>query len=94
MTILQIEHTISSFEGWKEAFDSDPINRKDCGVRHYLVFRPVDDPNYVIVHLGFDTVTDAKETLGKLERLWQKVEGSILINPQTRILDIAEAVEV
>jgi hypothetical protein len=94
MTILQIEHTISSFEGWKEAFDSDPINRKDCGVRHYLVFRPVDDPNYVIVHLGFDTLTDAEETLAKLERLWQKVEGSILINPQTRILDIAEAVEV
>lgn len=94
MTILQIEHSISSFEIWKETFDADPINRKECGVKHYLVFRPEDDPNYVILHLGFDTVSDARETLGKLEVLWQKVEGSILINPQTRILHIADAVEI
>ena len=94
MTILQIEHTISSFEGWKEAFEADPINRKDSGVRHYMIYRPVDDPNYVIIHLGFDTVAEARETLGKLEKLWQKVEGSILINPQTRILRITDDMEI
>jgi hypothetical protein len=94
MTILQIEHPISSFEGWRETFDADPVNRKECGVRHYLVFRPVDDPNYVIIHLGFDTAAEAKDMLGKLEVLWQKLEGSILINPRTRILEIAAAVEV
>jgi hypothetical protein len=94
MTILQIEHPVSSFESWREAFDADPINRKECGVNHYLVFRPIEDPNYVIIHLGFDSLSDARDTLEKLEQLWQKLDGSILINPQTRLLDIAEAVEL
>ena len=27
------------------------------------------------------------------EKLWDKVEGTVMINPQTRILDIVESVE-
>lgn len=34
MTILRIEHGVPSFEGWKKAFDSDPVNRKKMGVIH------------------------------------------------------------
>jgi hypothetical protein len=94
MVILQIEHKIPNFEGWKKAFDSDPINRKKSGVKHYLIFRPTDDPNYVIIHLGFDTIADAEETLMSLQQLWQKVEGSVMINPQARILDIVEAIDL
>ena len=48
MVILQIEHKVPDFEGWKKAFESDPINRKKAGVLRYQIFRPVDDPNYVI----------------------------------------------
>ncbi len=94
MIILQIEHKIPNFEGWKKAFDADPINRKKSGVKHYLIFRPTDDPNYVIIHLGFDTITDAQETLKSLQQLWQKVEVSVMVNPQARILDIVEAIDL
>jgi hypothetical protein len=94
MIVLQIEHKIPNFEGWKKAFDADPINRKKSGVKHYLIFRPTDDPNYVIIHLGFDNITDAQETLKSLQQLWQKVEGSVMVNPQARILDIVEAIDL
>ncbi len=46
MVILQIEHPVPSFDAWKKAFDSDPVNRKQSGVRRYRVLRPIDNPNY------------------------------------------------
>jgi hypothetical protein len=36
--ILQIEHPVPNFEGWKAAFDSDPIGRERSGVRRYRIF--------------------------------------------------------
>ncbi len=73
MITLQIEHKVPSFEGWKKAFESDPINRKKSGVLHYGIFRPVDDPNYVIVDLEFEHLKDAEDILESLRKLWGKV---------------------
>lgn len=94
MLILQIEHKVPNFDGWKKAFESDPINRKKCGVRSYRIFRPIDDPNYVILDLEFDTLKEAEDTLTALHNLWGKVEGKIMMNPQTRILDVVETTVV
>ena len=44
MYILQIEHPVPNYEGWKKAFDSDPVSRKQSGVRHYKISRKTDDP--------------------------------------------------
>ena len=93
MPILQIEHKVPNFDGWKKAFDSDPINRKKSGVRRYRIFRPTDDPNYVIIDLEFDNLNDAEAALTALRNLWAQVEGKIMINPQTRILNIEEAMD-
>ena len=94
MVILQIEHKVPSFDGWKKAFESDPINRKKSGVRRYNILRPVDDPNYVIIDLEFDNLKNAEDTLAALRILWGKVEGTIMMNPQTRILNRVETAEV
>lgn len=91
---LQIEHKIPNFEGWKKAFDSDPINRKKSGVRRYQIFQPGNDPNYVIIDLEFDSVKEAEDTLAALRELWTQVEGKVMMNPQTRILNLIEAVEI
>ncbi len=94
MIILQIEHKIPDFDGWKKAFESDPIDRKKSGVRSYSIFRPIDDRNYVIVNLEFDNLKQAEDTLAALRNLWEKVEGKIMMNPQTRILDLVETTDV
>ena len=91
---LQIEHRVMNFEGWREAFQSDPIDRKKSGVRRYNIFRLHGDPNYVIVDLEFDNLKDAEDTLAALRQLWVQVEGKIMINPQTRILNLIEMADV
>jgi hypothetical protein len=94
MLILQIEHKVPNFDGWKKAFESDPVNRKKAGVRRYSIFRPIDDPNYVIIDLEFDNLKQAEDTLAELRNLWGKVEGKVMMNPQTRILDLVETLAV
>ena len=49
MIILRIEHKVENYEKWKKTFDSDPINRKQSGVRRYRIFRPIDDPTYRLI---------------------------------------------
>jgi len=61
MPILRIQHSVPTFDGWKRAFDSDPIDRKGGGVRCYQIHRSVADPNFVLIDLQFDTVDQADE---------------------------------
>lgn len=94
MTVLRIEHKVPSFEGWKKAFDNDPINRKKSGVIQYRVYRAADEPDYVIVDLEFNNSIQANETLIALRKLWNKVEGVVMVDPQTRILEVVETVQL
>ena len=93
MVVLQIEHKVPSFDGWKKAFDSDPIDRKKSGVRRYRVFRTKDDPNNVVIDLEFENLADVEATLAKLHNLWGQVEGKVMVGAKTRILDIVESKE-
>ena len=90
MYILQIEHVVPNYDGWKNAFENDPIDRKGSGVQHYRISRKPDDPNYVIVDLEFDTLTEAEACHAKLRNLWNRVEGSVMNNPQSRIIEVIE----
>ncbi len=94
MFILQIEHPVPNYEGWKNAFDSDPVNRKQSGVRHYKISRKIDDPNYVIVDLEFDNLNDAEACHEKLRNLWNRVEGTVINNPQSRIIEVIGSVSI
>ena len=94
MHILQIEHPVPNYEGWKKAFDSDPVNRKQSGVRRYKISRKIDDPNYVMVDLEFDNLNDAEACHEKLRNLWSRVEGSVMNNPQSRIIEVIDSVTI
>lgn len=91
MHILRIEHPVPDFDAWKEAFDSDPVNRKQSGVRRYRVLRPVDDPNYVMVDLEFESSREAEAMLGALRDLWSRVE--VMRDPRARIVEAVESRE-
>ena len=94
MIILEIEHAVKNYEGWKKAFDNDPIDRKKSGVKRYRILQPADDPNRVIIQLEFTTIEEAKATLEALKKMWTKVEGSVIFNPQTRLLKNVASVEL
>jgi hypothetical protein len=67
--ILQIEHKVRSFDGWKKAFHSDPVGRKKPGVKLYRAFRPAGDTNYAIVCVLFDDIEKAELMLSSLKYL-------------------------
>jgi ribosomal protein L35AE/L33A len=95
MPTLRIEHAVPDFNGWKRAFDSDPVDRKGSGVRRYQVSRSVDDPNYVMIDLEFDNREDAEGLLTKMRGVWGSGEGQkVMRNPQARIVDTVETVEL
>lgn len=90
---LCIEHPVPSYEKWKQAFDSDPVGREKMRVRRYQILRPVDNPNYVMIQLEFDTASDAEALLTAMRAVWSRVEGTIMTNPKAQIVEIAEAKE-
>lgn len=91
MFVLHIEHPVPNFEGWKQAFDSDPAGRKQMGVRRYQVTRPVDDPNYAIIDLEFDTQAQAEALLAAMRQVWGRVQGSLIGTPQARISEVVDS---
>ncbi len=93
MPILRIEHAVPNFAGWKQAFDSDPADRKGSGVRRYQVLRSVDDPNYVLIDLEFDTLEEAEGLLDKMRRVWSGDGQRVMRNPQARIVETVESIE-
>lgn len=93
MTTLRIEHPVPSFEGWKKAFDSDPMHREASGVRRYRVLRPVDDPKFVTVDLEFEDRGQAEAFQARLRELWRRVEGTIMQSPRAQILEAVESKE-
>jgi hypothetical protein len=94
MIVLQVEHNVSSYEGWKKAFDNDPLNRKKSGVKRYQVYQSVEDAKYVVIDLYFDSLEQALATLKALKTLWARVQGTVMVDPKARILTIKETVEV
>jgi len=92
MPTLQLEHAIKDFAMWKAAFDRDPIDRQGLGVRRHRVFRPLADPNYVVVELEFDSTTEAQACGVALQELWTSRQAAPALAGAPRVR-IVEAVE-
>jgi hypothetical protein len=90
VSILRIEHPVHDYGMWKEAFDNDPAAREKSGVRRYQILRPIDDPNYVMIDLEFDTPSDAEALLAAMRVVWDRVAGTIISTPQARIVEAVE----
>ena len=92
MITLHIEHAIRDFNTWKKAFESDPAGRERSGVRCYQILRPVDDPNYIIIDLDFDSASAAEQFLAKMRQVWQSAAAApaLIGSPQTRIVEEVE----
>ena len=96
MYVLKIEYPVADYDTWKAAFDRDVLDREGSGVRRYRVLRPTDDPNYVMIDLDFDEVSEAEAYLAALHRQFYSSQESSPVSGgglQTRIVEVAEAKE-
>ena len=94
MTIVRIEHAVPAFEHWKRTFDSDPADRKGAGVRRYRICRQIDDPNYVMIDLEFDSVGEAEGFLATMQQIWSGPGRAVMRDPRARIADVFEVKDV
>ncbi|MDP9069773.1 MAG: hypothetical protein M3N68_00510 [Actinomycetota bacterium] len=78
------------FDTWASAFRRFADARSQAGVRAHCVRRPVDDPNYVVIDLDFDSTGEAVAFRRFLEtRVWgvQENAPALLGSPETMILE-------
>jgi hypothetical protein len=93
MYILRIEHAVMDFNGWKRAFDSDPLGRKRMGVQRYRILRPTNDPHLAMIDLELETATQAEALLAALRVMWGPIQGKLIMDPQARIVEVVESKE-
>ncbi len=91
MPILRIQHPVPNYDGWKRAFDNDPMDRKGSGVRRYQVHRTLTTPTLVMIDLEFDTLAAAESMLEKLQRLWTGPGAAVMQNPVAWIVETVES---
>ena len=93
MVTLHIEHAITDYGAWKQAFDRFADIRRDSGVLRHRVHRPHDDGRYVLIELDFGTGEEATKFLDFLTtRVWSTPANApaLMGRPQPRILDLVE----
>ena len=93
MNTLRIEHPVTDYTVWKQAFDRFAELRRSAGVLSHVIRRPVDDPRYVIADLDFDSAQEAQAFLETLRtRVWSIPANSPALagDPVTRILTTEE----
>lgn len=94
MVTLHIEHPITDYGTWRTAFDSFAEARLQAGVISEHVARPIDDPRYIVVTLGFESTERAAAFRHFLEtQVWSSPTASPGLNgvPKTAILEAAPA---
>ena len=96
MPILRIEHPTQNFATWKAAFDRDPANRSKAGVQRYSIHQPVDNPNYVLIDLEFETVNQAELLLATMKQVWSSGAAGPALGgePRTQILETKEVTQL
>ncbi|MFD4373830.1 hypothetical protein [Streptomyces sp. NPDC058486] len=93
MITLHIEHAITDYTVWKQAFDRFAEARRDAGVLRHRLSRPVDDPAYILVDLTFADAERAETFLNFLHtHVWPSpAKAPALIGtPVTRLLATEE----
>ena len=85
MATLHIEHPITDYDTWRVAFDRLADARRNAGVLGGRVARPVDDPNYIVLALDFDTAEHASAFLRFLEtQVWTSAAQAPALAGQRR----------
>jgi hypothetical protein len=90
MPVLHIEHEMSELAVWLDAFNKMAPAREAAGVTRTEVYRPSDDPNYVVINLSFenlDAATTFREFL--INQIWASPNSApALVGPPTaRVLE-------
>jgi hypothetical protein len=94
MTTLRIEHAITDYQLWRKAFDGFAEARSRAGVRSFAIRLPVNDPQYLMLDLEFDSAGPAQAFADFLKQhVWSSPASSpgLAGVPLARVLDLLSA---
>jgi hypothetical protein len=94
MIVLHIEHTVLNFDAWKASFDGYAELRQKSGVRRYSVSHLIDNPNFAMIDLEFDSLREAESLLAAVQQVWQRAVETLIKDPQWRISEVIETKEL
>jgi hypothetical protein len=85
---LHIEHAITDYPTWKEAFDRFADARRQAGVMAHRIRFLEEDPRQIVIDLDFDAPAPAHAFSAFLhERVWGTGNAPALVGaPTTRVL--------
>ncbi|GAB3399020.1 hypothetical protein [Flindersiella endophytica] len=93
MITLHIEHEITDYATWKQAFDSFADVRRHSGVLAHRIRRPQGNEQYVLIDLDFGTGEEASKFLDFLvNNVWSTPANApaLVGAPQTSMLELIE----
>src|SRR5690606_38569089 len=68
---------------WKQAFDSDPLDRAGSGVRRYRIMRAANNELDLTIDLMFKEVQQAEQMAQRRRELWRRPEVANLLGGPT-----------
>jgi hypothetical protein len=63
-------------------------------IRDHRIVRPIDNPNFAMIDLEFDSVGGAQSLLAAVQQVWQRVGGTLINDPHWRICEVVETQEL
>jgi hypothetical protein len=63
-------------------------------VKHYRIYQPTDDTNFIIIDLDFDNLDEAQAAKTALQNIFPKIEGSLIFGVQLKILNVVDSKEL
>jgi hypothetical protein len=92
LTTLQIRNRVHDYDQWKTVFDKFDRFRHDNNVRATRVFRDLEDPQRVEIHLEFDDSAAATAFRDTLLNVWgtPQSQAQLIDHEQPTILDLVE----
>lgn len=94
MATLRIEHGITDFRTWQQAFDGFADARAKAGVRGFAIRQPVGDDKYLAIDLEFDTTGQAEAFERFLHgQVWSSSASAPALDgtPTTQIFELVRA---
>jgi hypothetical protein len=94
MVTLHIEHAITEYGTWRQAFDRFAQKRRDAGVLAHRIHQPLGDDRYVLVDLDFGNPEQASAFLEFLTNtVWPASANAPALAgaPQARVLTLIDA---
>lgn len=79
---------VKDFAKWKAAFDASVKMRKAAGEKSFSIFRSADDPNTVLLLIGWKSLEAARK-LAKSDKLKQKLQDAGVLDKKDYYLEQA-----